>query len=363
MHISADFPGGNIVVRRIEGNRIYLSPDLRDTTWHWFYWAFDIRFEKTGEYEFFFDMLAVGTRGPAISFDGGLTWQWGGGIIEGEEGFRYNHDGDISTVRFCMGIPYLQSNWERFCKLHNLSYGELCKSRSGRSVEFLKLGNGPNKFLFAARHHCCEMAANYVMEGIIESAIQDENRDFTLFAVPFVDKDGVENGDQGKARKPHDHARDYVQNPIYPEVKAMMELVCAEKPGVVMDLHCPSLRGGDANETIYIVGMEGENVQLKIDRFAEILEEETHDNIPRYLKSDNVLFGTSWNTSENYSDGKTLPMWCSTLAWSPLVCPFEIPYANVRDVTMSPDLWRNFGRAVWAACGKYVKHFEITEEG
>jgi hypothetical protein len=41
--------------------------------------------------------------------------------------------------------------------------------------------------------------------------------------VPFVDKDGVEEGDQGKNRHPHDHNRDYATPCLYPEVQALRE--------------------------------------------------------------------------------------------------------------------------------------------
>ena len=41
--IDSDFPGGNIVVERIEGDTLVLCPDMRDTAGSWFYWAFRIR--------------------------------------------------------------------------------------------------------------------------------------------------------------------------------------------------------------------------------------------------------------------------------------------------------------------------------
>jgi murein tripeptide amidase MpaA len=45
-----------------------------------------------------------------------------------------------------------------------------------------------------------------------------EHADF--FIVPPVDKDGVEDGDQGKNRKPYDHNRDYLQR-IHREIQAI----------------------------------------------------------------------------------------------------------------------------------------------
>ncbi len=343
--ISADFPGGNIVVRKIDGRKIELSPDLRDTSTKWFYWYFEAEFNAPGEYEFTFNINSIGTQGPAVSLDGGETWQWGGGRLEGVEGFRYVHDGKVSKVRFCFGIPYLQKNWEQL----KLPVTELCKSREGRSVELFTHGDGTkHTYFLSARRHCCEMAANYVLEGLIKAAQQDPNQDFKLLVVPFVDKDGVENGDQGKNRKPHDHNRDYNEAPIYPETKAIMALVEREKPGVILDIHCPWLR----DDAIYMVGAESRDVMARIDRFAGILEVESKQSVP-YYTSDNIPFGTAWNTNANQVAGKNFSRWGNERPWAPLCASVEIPYANARDVVWTPDLWRKFGATLWLSLRKY----------
>ena len=86
-------------------------------------------------------------------------------------------------------------------------------------------------------------------------------------AVPFTDKDGVVDGDQGKNRRPHDHCRDYNDDKpsIHPEVAAIRAMLQdwskeAGDPSVVMDIHCPWLRGSwlekdNSNEYIYTVGI------------------------------------------------------------------------------------------------------------
>ena len=40
MRIDDRFPGGNIVVERIDGDEVHLRPDLRDTEGWWFYGTF-----------------------------------------------------------------------------------------------------------------------------------------------------------------------------------------------------------------------------------------------------------------------------------------------------------------------------------
>ena len=124
LNIDADFPGGNIVLERIEGGDIYLHQDNRDSS-NWFYWYYRVR----------------GAASRTLSF--------------------------------------------HFTK------------------EF-----------------------------------------------PFMDKDGVEEGDQGKNRKPHDHNRDYLyqtgEKGIYPSVTALRELVSKwsqHRLKIGIDMHCPLLRG------------------------------------------------------------------------------------------------------------------------
>ena len=78
----------------------------------------------------------------------------------------------------------------------------------------LKAGEGEKIVCFSCRHHCCESVAEYVLEGCLKEI--EENADlckkFTFYVLPFVDLDGVEDGDQGKNRAPHDHNRDYGEN-------------------------------------------------------------------------------------------------------------------------------------------------------
>ena len=41
--IDSDFPGGNIIVDKMEDDKAYLRPDQRDNLSAWFYWCFRLR--------------------------------------------------------------------------------------------------------------------------------------------------------------------------------------------------------------------------------------------------------------------------------------------------------------------------------
>ena len=73
----AIFPGGNIVIDRVDGDTVYLHQDLRDTEVFWFYWCFRVRGAGQRTLTFVFTQGdVIGTRGPAVSLDAGRTWGW-----------------------------------------------------------------------------------------------------------------------------------------------------------------------------------------------------------------------------------------------------------------------------------------------
>lgn len=190
----------------------------------------------------------------------------------------------------------------------------------------------PEKKLFlSSRHHCCEMTATYVLEGILREAL--ENREFRevfeVFAVPFADRDGVVDGDQGKNRRPHDHARDYGDNPIYSETANIMETGPAGKNEC--GLRSPlSVDLSGRNESIYFVGPELKRMEEGTLRLSGLIENDPERKVP-FAAEDIVLYGTSWNTGANYTQGKTLARWAGDLDFVELSTSIEIPYANARE--------------------------------
>ncbi len=359
--ITAAIPGGNIQLFGISGNRIELDVELRDTTTDWFYWSFKAEFPRPGRYEFYFvKPNRIGPRGPAYSLDGGRSWRWLGENTDGRS-FVFDYDGSAPEVLFCMGMAYLERDFDAFRREFSgnalLQVETLCRSRQGRAVEIATIREGAPEFtlLLTSRHHAGEMMATYVLEGMLRYALIHEEfrRSIGITAVPFVDKDGVENGDQGKNRAPHDHARDYEGESIYPEVAAIRELFLQLRPAAVMDLHCPWLRGG-CNEWIYVVGSEKPERELQMTRFGRILETETPPCCP-YHERDNVRFGTLWNTAENYTGGWTIRHFAENYPFVKGAFSMEIPFANAREVTLDRAAALELGAAFCRAMARYLK--------
>ncbi len=264
--IDADFPGGNIIVDELDGETVVLRQDQRDTPEWWFYWRFRVRGAAGRTLRFTFaDGDVFGARGPCVSLDG-RKWRWLGRGILRDNGFTFAIPPGREEVYFSFCHPYQESHLHAFLTTHpRVQADTLTHSEQGRAVEHLALysRHGRGKVLVTARHHACESTANYVLEGLL-AAWQGHTPDagflrnhLDVHAIPFMDIDGVENGDQGKSRHPHDHNRDYSHAPRYASVRALTQAVDTWRAPLLLhlDLHCPWIRDG-WNEEIFAVGAQ-----------------------------------------------------------------------------------------------------------
>ncbi|GIW96450.1 MAG: hypothetical protein KatS3mg110_4491 [Pirellulaceae bacterium] len=270
--IRSDFPGGNIRLSDVTGATVHLEPDLRNDR-PWFYWYFEAIAGKPGRVTFVFpekvagfEQGAISYQGPALSTDNGRTWRWMGKRNIDGRSFYYDFSRAGERVRFAVTIPYVQDDLEKFLARHahppHLRQAILTYSRHGRAVELLQIGSAEQDrlpVLVTARHHAAETMASFVLEGFLEEALSDSaagrqfREKYVLYAIPFVDKDGVEEGDQGKNRRPHDHNRGYGHESIYPEIRAIKALDEKLDFRLTLDFHCPTLVMED-HQVMYFVG-------------------------------------------------------------------------------------------------------------
>jgi len=359
--VDCDFPGGNIIVDRIEGDTIAVRQDLRDTKGDWFYWCFRVRRAANRALTFRFTQGdVIGVLGPAVSTDEGKNWSWLGKEAVDDATFRHAFPADAGEVRFCLAMPYLETNLQEFIGRHggdsqHLKADVLCRTKKGRDVELLHLGRldgkSDHRVLITCRHHACEMMASHSLEGLMEAVLAESEQGKWLrehvefLIVPFMDKDGVENGDQGKNRRPHDHNRDYAGESIYPSVRALRQLAPRWAGGrlrFALDMHCPYIRG-EQDEFIYFVGSPNQENWERVKRFSGVLE--TVQTGPLVFSSENNLsFGQAWNTCGNYHPGKSFSRWAAGLPGIFIGTSIEIPYANASGQAVTAETARAFGR-------------------
>ena len=370
IQIETNFPGGNIIVEKIEGDTVSIRTDLRDTEGWWFYWCFRVRGAEGRTLTFnFSEGTPIGVRGPGVSLDEGATWEWLG-EQPGNKSFTYSFPADARSVRFSFGMPYTESQLNAFLNRIGdnpaLKKETLCQSRKGRDVERLRIGKlkGEPQFrvLITCRAHCCEMMTSYVAEGLIEAALAADKdgkwfrKNVELLVIPFVDKDGVEDGDQGKNRKPRDHNRDFDANSIYPETRALQNFVprwSAGKLPLTIDLHCPHIRG-NFNEFIYLVGSAKPKIWEQQERFGNILERVQKGPLV-YRATNNLPFGQAWNTTNNFTAGTSIGRWAGELPGVKLATTIEFPYANALGGEVNANTARAFGNDLSHAIREYLE--------
>lgn len=375
LKVDAAFPGGNIVVDEIKGDDVYVHQDLRDTEGYWFYWYFRVQGGAGRKLTFHFKPLdarkiPLAAHGPAVSDDGGKTWRWlGAEAVRGAE-FSYALPSRAADVRFCFAFPYQAADLQAFLQRHdgnpNLKVETLCQTKKGRDVELLLAGRldgqAEHRVALTCRHHSCEMMASYVLEGIVDELLGDTDdgrwlrEHVAFFIVPMVDKDGVEDGDQGKNRKPRDHNRDYLGTSIHPSVAAIRErlpLWSASKLSFAMDMHCPAA-SGPTHEIVFFVGGPDEKVWGNAERFCRTLET-TQTGPITYRTRNNLLYGQGWNTDKNYTAGKAFSRWAAELPGTRAATTIEVAYANAEGDTVTDQTARALGHDLARALRKHLQ--------
>ncbi len=370
--IDADFPGGNLLVDGIEGDVVRVRQDRRDTPRFWFHWSFRVRGAAGRSLTFQFqDGRVFGAEGPAVRVND-EPWRWLGRKGLDGDAFRFAFPADAREVRFSFAIPYVEDDLRRFlaARQHpNLRVETLARSEQGRPVELLRCGApsapGRPEVLLVCRHHACESSASFVAEGLIEAVLADDAlgrslRDSIAFLyIPFMDKDGVEAGDQGKARAPHDHWLDYGDNSRYATVRALKSRYTAgQRCDLALDIHSPYL---DDDRVFFALGSDV-RIAAGADRLARSLQLVRTGEL-RYDVADNLSFGSGWNRREEYGELRNFVDWAEQLPGLHAAATLEVPYASVRGVAITPANLRMLGRDLALAIDHCFRPADVQRRG
>jgi hypothetical protein len=364
--ISTDHPGGNVEVVERRGDEVKVEQEIRDSKRWWFYWNFKAEADDTEVVFEFQNGEVVGPWGPAISGDG-LNWEWLGEESQIDHtAFKYDFS-ENEEVYLAFSLPYQVQNFESFYSGYEdhrqLDREVLTRTDHGREVPLLTIGDehNPHDVVFTCRHHACESVASYVVEGATRQILENEPGildDHTVHIIPFVDVDGVENGDQGKGRAPHDHNRDYVESnrvvdavePTYDSTRAIIDyLRDLGDLAISVDFHCPE-PWGDLHDYPHIP-KPGGSMDDPVEKISQNLKRstESRSSAIEFDPSNNIEKGEAWNTgnASSYSNfAKTQ---------SPdLACTIECPYFGVENNKITPMSSREFGANVARSVGEYI---------
>ena len=347
---------GNGIVGRGDG-WLSLDRDLRDSDGDRWYWhvrltaadgPVEVRMARPG---------LVGGFGPAISRDGGAHYAWLVDRYAVMDRFivdlRPGEDVLISAT-----LPYGLSDLHRFVAEvgHGVERRTAGLSESGRPVPFLRLpaaGAPRSRLLLAARHHACEALGSLVLEGVVLGVLDLRRngvawaRHTEVAAYPVVDVDGVESGDQGKARRPHDHNRDYGTVSRYAAVRAIRDArLFDDVPVAVLDLHTPGLIG-PLEEQPFLVASGDTGDEEVVSSFAAGVRDGT-EAAPQVL-----VFDEPWNSTSG-EGARCFAAWARSHPTVRLATSVEYPNAVVRGMPVSRGTAVRFGRRLADALGRVL---------
>ena len=363
MKIDKQFLGGNIEVLEIDGDRVSLANELRDTRpdRDWFYWAFRVTGAAGRTVTFEFPHKnRVGYWGAAVSRDQ-IHWSWTGNrkIIALEDGtplesFTYTFGAEENEVYFAHNMVYVPARFEQFCAKNGLSVEELCLSNKGRSVPFARFGKGEKKILLTSRHHACESTGTHVMEAVLQSFIDEPLEGYEIVCVPFVDYDGVVDGDQGKHRLPHDHNRDYPfdgSKSLYHTCTAIRQYVDENPVEFAFDFHSPKHLGGAHDKALIVYNMSEDLPRFQ--RFAKIFKSKITEESFAYDPVNDIPPNTDWNKDTN----ETFARYVARKPVNHLAFTLETPYFGEADgsVMTTLDSMRELGKCFANAVREYIK--------
>jgi hypothetical protein len=157
----------------------------------------------------------------------------------------------------------------------------LCETRSGRKVPAMRIqppsATSTSAVWIQARQHAWEAGSSWVCKGLVEWIVSDDPRAERLRSsaivtvVPIMDVDNVVIGAGGKDQTPHDHNRDWSEQPHWPSVAGAMQqlrrLDAAGQLDLFVDLHNP---GASTTRPFYYVAPRQLMTDLRqrnLDRF------------------------------------------------------------------------------------------------
>lgn len=229
----------------------------------------------------------------AYSTDG-KVWKHSPAGIKESNYMRYTIEPGSSTLWIAWGPPFTPADATAFVQQLSKKHAfmqafTLAQSKEGRPVPALKISEGSLPDLqrpaiwIQARQHAWEVGGSWVAVGLTQWLAGDNKQAVWLrqhaeiYIIPLMDVDHVATGDGGKHALPHDHNRDWVTTPYWPEVAASQQyirrLAGEGRMNMFLDLHNPA--PGNKVQTMYVLDKTymGQEAFPRQERFVALMTE------------------------------------------------------------------------------------------
>jgi hypothetical protein len=360
VRLTTSFATGNGVISVGGGgvvggdNAVVLDTDLRDSVGERWYWHLSATAAADTELRIrMAKPLLIGRFGPAVRTVADYGWLWRSEAPDTGFDLRITAG---TTVWASATLPYGMANLRTFRDSlgKDLSGTTLATSEGGRGVPLLRSGSGSadRVIVLTCRHHACEATASYVLEGAVGGFVERARRDdriarrCELIAAPLMDVDGVQRGDQGKARTPWDHNRDYGPSSRYRAVAALRAMLATEdRPIYALDLHTPGLRG-ELEERPYVVISAERRDADTAGHLLTLLNTSAPGHACRGVRP--LVFDHAWNTASSTGQ-RCCAAWLRSVPATRLATTIEYPNAVDQGLPVTAARARAFGAALMDA--------------
>lgn len=268
LSVNTDFPGGSGVVETLDQTTRSLTirpTPHKDAGWEC-WWSFELAGITPGEeVTLTVKSMAFGLPSRASYSYDGKTWQQTARGIAAKGQITYKLKIDHEKVRLAWGPPFqLSDASELIERTLERNVGatkfELARTKADRTVPALRwdpparVGMKRRGIWLQSRQHAWESGSSWVGAGFVDWLSSDDAaakslRETTrIVYIPIMDVDNVERGAGGKDQKPHDHNRDWSDEPIFSAVRAaqkgIQEMDEAGEFDLFIDLHNPGPNDG-----------------------------------------------------------------------------------------------------------------------
>ena len=217
----------------------------------------------------------------------------------------------------------------------------------------------PPGIYIIARQHSGETPGTWAMDGIFRFLANGGAPDIEWWLVPFVDLDGVQDGNYGKDALPYDFNRAWGKLPMRPELKGLQRDISTfstvTSPCALLDLHAP----GHNEDGIYThLPHEGrpDDQRKRVQQWAECL----HKRLVEVMGRDEEAYYHEMNYISRWDKNNTVCSW----AWDELKLPAfgtEVSYQSYGGEILDPDGYRKAGRALALAALDYLAAAKCVE--
>lgn len=303
---------------------------------------------------------------PVVSADGG-DWRRVDEVAvdrhdDGRSTVRFAHAGGAQSVAAAFCFPYapehldatlaeLGGAWQR---------STIGVTHQSRPLERLRLAGRraePRAGLYiTARQHSGETPGSWALDGMLRhlaSEAEDarEIREaLDIWVCPFVDLDGVVNGDYGKDALPWDYNRAWERLPMRASVHAIQRDLLRfrerSEPRLVMDLHGP----GHSTPGVYVQLARAERPEgqrLGGLEFAADLAD-VFPELPAASLSHETTYASRWNKLS------TLGSWTWDYMEQTQCVSVEVSYQRLVEEPLYPEGYHEIGRRILRAARAWL---------